>query len=273
MIARPSGAAMTVSEPLNATTALDCLAALRVRCSLSPSIWNSRMNSPACGVSTHGPTIASSRSCGASANEVSASASSTAARLVASAARTNCLVASPTPAPGPIAMTLRRLSASSASKSFRPSKLRTIALTQRCRVDAPNPGRRCERHHAGSSPRRSLGGHPTVARDRLATQDQNFATLVFVAFRLRPGIAVQPHAGTVLPAVRSDLVKHAGRYANVCQQDIAAKSASRIQQVARLLAKERHRELGWRSGAENHPGRVVEAAGNINRAGGYPACP
>ena len=58
MMASPSGDAITVSLPFNTTTAPLRRAAARVRLSLSLSVLNKRANSPSCGVSTQGPTMA-----------------------------------------------------------------------------------------------------------------------------------------------------------------------------------------------------------------------
>ena len=63
-----------------------------------------------------------------------------------------------------------------------------------------------------------------------------------------------------------------GRYADVGHYDIAAKPAPRKQQVTRFLAKERHRKVRGRGGAQNHSGRAINAAGNIYCASRYPTC-
>ena len=48
------------------------------------------------------------------------------------------------------------------------------------------------------------GQHPAGARYRLAAEDQDFATLVFVTLRLGPGVIAKPQIGAVLPGVRGD---------------------------------------------------------------------
>ena len=58
MMARPSGAAMTVSAPFSTITAPLVRAAARARVSLSPLESNRRANSPSCGVSTQAPRMA-----------------------------------------------------------------------------------------------------------------------------------------------------------------------------------------------------------------------
>src|ERR1035437_8507734 len=143
-------------------------------------------------------------------------------------------------------------------------------IRQRCRIDVPDFGRRSERHHACASARGSMGGQPAGARYRLTAQYQHVAALVLVAFGLWPRVALQPEVWSVLPCVRDDVFEHRTRYADVGHQDVAAKPAPWIQQVAGLLAKEGHGELGRRSGPANNPGRPVDAAWHIYRAGVYP---
>jgi hypothetical protein len=114
LITCPFGDAITVSLPFRITTAPHIAAAFRARDSRSPLISKSRANSPSCGVSTHGPTIAyfnDARSC---PNRVSASASSTVGRPFASAALRVSLM---TPAPGPINIAETRRSRSRRSNS------------------------------------------------------------------------------------------------------------------------------------------------------------
>ena len=138
-MARPSGAATTVSGPLNSRTAPLSRAAARALSSFDsgaplgerPLGSNSRANSPACGVSTTGPgaaLIACQSLSGSSEKLVSASASSTKAREdepPLSAVSTFSRVAAETPSPGPSATTFLRAS----RQQFR-ERRRVVGLAQ-----------------------------------------------------------------------------------------------------------------------------------------------
>ena len=111
MMAWPSGRAMTVSAPFSSTTAPAWAAAARACDSLSPSMPNNLLNSPACGVRRHRSCQRRKSSAECSANAVMASASITAALSDSSASSTRWRVAAEIPAPGPISTALRRGSA------------------------------------------------------------------------------------------------------------------------------------------------------------------
>ncbi len=102
MMARPSGAAMTVSAPFNTITAPLRRAASRARDNLSPVASKMRLNSPSCGVMTQAPWMAWNSSAGRDANALMASASITTGLLVFSISKARWRVASLTPAPGPM---------------------------------------------------------------------------------------------------------------------------------------------------------------------------
>ena len=165
-MARPSGAATTVSAPLNKRTAPLSRAAARALSSFDsgaplgerPLGSNNRANSPACGVSTTGPgaaLIACQSLSGSSEKLVSASASSTKAREnepPLSAVSTFSRVSAETPRPGPIATTFLRASLSNCSSAAASSASRSmtlmsapafIAIASRglARVTSPAPAR------------------------------------------------------------------------------------------------------------------------------------
>ncbi len=171
MVARPSGAATTLSAPLRMTTAPSARAAARARASLptAPSTSsrprNSRANSPSCGVMTTGAQISPASVAESPAKLVSASASSTTlGRLAAvKAARAQPRVASPTPAPGPMRTALRLTSASNSAKPASPSKGATMtavscpALTATASsglasVTSPAPARNAARAASRAAP-------------------------------------------------------------------------------------------------------------------------
>src|SRR5262249_55165689 len=99
---RPSGAAITVSDPFSKTVAPDRSAAARARFGLSPrSAGNRRSNSPSWGVNRTGPRMASNSAFGSPANTVSASASSRQGFAAASSARAFLRSRPLSPVPGP----------------------------------------------------------------------------------------------------------------------------------------------------------------------------
>ena len=135
MMARPSGAAITVSEPLRTMTAPLRRAAARVRVSLSPLGSNRRRNSPSCGVSTQGPAIARSSAAGSSLNAVMASASSSVGRPVLSIASTRVRVSSPDPGAGSDQKRREPIAGQQAGEVFRRGKGFDHDAGQRRRVD------------------------------------------------------------------------------------------------------------------------------------------
>ena len=141
--ARPSGAAITVSGPLNTTTAPDLRAAARASSVFASPPGRSRraersaeqpMELAGMGGEHRAPVggerrkqrVADARP---AAKLVRPSASMTAARSPPSTASTISRVAAPTPAPGPIATALKRRSASSISSSGASSTGRTITAS------------------------------------------------------------------------------------------------------------------------------------------------
>ena len=182
MTARPSGAAITVSAPLSSTTAPLRAAAARARVSLSPSRSNRRRNSPSCGVRRQGPAIAPNSWSGRSAKLVKASASSTQALPLASAAMTRWQSASPTPAPGPSRIALRRGSSSCRVEARLVSEGRDHDRGQLRGVGGERGLGADHRDQARPGAERGPGGHTGRAgRGDAATQDQRVAIAVLVA--------------------------------------------------------------------------------------------
>ena len=161
------------------------------------------MNSPACGVSTHGPAIGAKqllRRLGERGQCVGVKHRRPPGRErgenVLTRRRADACA-------GTDGDDVARASASRCSNAASPSKRRTITfVSARRRWAIRSPAQRgspCPRRR-GTRRR----GHSAGAGHLFAAEDQHFAPLVLVAFGLWPRIAVEPQAGTVLPGVRAD---------------------------------------------------------------------
>ena len=282
MVARPSGAATTVSGPLSSTTAPLRAAAARTRssferlgCLLLISL-NNRGNSPSCGVSTTCGSgealIASNRRSGAAAKLVSASASSTSPRCADNAVRTRSRVRSPTPAPGPITRALRRISVSSSANSTTVSTARTItavsaaALTASASrgdasVTSPAPARRQPRAASRAAPVAAISPDTTTAWPRAYLWPSIRGTGNDSAQALR----------NVLERLRLNFGEHAGVDADIGDADpAAAMHPARQQQMRRLAAEERHGLGGVDGDAHHGAGGAVDAARQVDARTGAP---
>ena len=90
------------------------------------------------------------------------------------------------------------------------------------------------------------------------------AAVVFVTLRARYGELISPQFGDVFECLRVDVGQDGVRNSDWRNQDLTAMSASRHQQVTRLLAKKRDGFFGLDRRAHHRAGRAVDPAGQIN---------
>ena len=98
----------------------------------------------------------------------------------------------------------------------------------------------------------------------LAADHQHVPAVVFVLCRLRPGVALQPQSGLILPQLRANSRQHRVGDADIRQLYFPAIVATRQQQVPWFLAEKRDGRIGLDRRAHHRTGIAVDPAGDID---------
>ena len=132
------------------------------------------------------------------------------------------------------------------------------------RIDADRFGGRGNGDQPGPDAPGAFGRQPCGAGHLAAAEDQSVPTAVFVAARCRPWEPLLPEPGPVDEGLRGDVRQNRMRYADVGNDQVAAKRSSGQQQVAGLRPEERHGQDTGGGGAEDFPAIAVNPAGHVD---------